>query len=246
MSERVTFRFDLQSSSNDPRSTGQIETDFSHVSVKDCRMALNPHGIDEPRLLAELSFEFDPTAPDDEVRSATGSVLERLLTSLALRADIFVERVESEDDLKETRSRWEFNTRLNPQEGEMAAIRGCARLEAKAQVLRPLPERLRVNLKDELSQVRSEPLLLAYWIAGASHDPVGEFLLYYAILATIYGERQRDIDKALDPKRSGRSAHPRSSDGETVYTRVRNELAHPKSRGRPLAEAVAEAGGVAT
>jgi hypothetical protein len=82
--------------------------------------------------------------------------------------------------------------------------------------------------------------------AVEARDASAEFIFHYAILAAIYGDRQRDIDDAIDPAKAKRTPSPVNTDGETAFTRVRNELAHPKSRKRDLHQVIDEAASLRT
>lgn len=83
----------------------------------------------------------------------------------------------------------------------------------------------------------AKPFLEIYRSARASKDVVAEFIGYYQTLDSVLGASvQADIDDYIEKKDPGverskkppltRAAKPRKVDTETVYSRLRNEIAH--------------------
>ena len=99
------------------------------------------------------------------------------------------------------------------------------------------------NLESFLKQAltsQEEAAIRAYRVALESKDASAEFIIQYGILAAMYGDQSK-IDNQLDPGKKNRVPNARSKYGETAFTRVRNEVAHPKDRKRPLHDSVREA-----
>jgi hypothetical protein len=158
------------------------------------------------------------------------------LTTLTFREHIiFDSPIEIGDNLADTRLSHE--RRLNPT-GNIVRLLG---IKSKARVVTPSIHRQFAPDKTRLTRylrvalrTPEEPLLRAYRSALEAHHASAEFIIHYAILAAIYGDRQSVIDDKIDPNKKQRSPSPKNPDGETKFTRVRNELAHPKGRKRPL------------
>jgi len=69
--------------------------------------------------------------------------------------------------------------------------------------------------------------------ARQSYSPVEEFVHLYNVLLMLFNDRQVDVDSFIVAEEPAvpQSQHPQKSPGkmETVYTRIRNELAHPRA-----------------
>lgn len=64
--------------------------------------------------------------------------------------------------------------------------------------------------------------------ARALEDPISRFLSLYAMLSSIAQDRQQEIDRLIRTEEPtvASSLPPRKSQPETIFTRLRNELAH--------------------
>lgn len=61
-------------------------------------------------------------------------------------------------------------------------------------------------------------------------EPIGRFIALYSLLLTIGNDRQAEVDRlilAVEPS-THQTPSPNSGQPETVYTRLRNELAHAR------------------
>ena len=69
--------------------------------------------------------------------------------------------------------------------------------------------------------------------ARQSDSPVEEFMHLYNVLLMLFNDRQLDVDSFIVAEEPAvpQTQHPQKSPGkmETVYTRLRNELAHQRA-----------------
>lgn len=199
---------------------------------------------DESSLEVQLIIPFAANLADATIRETAMLVLTKLAAGLTVRAGLLVERPRPEyirDDVAKVRFQHEAAAHSPRGEG-VGFVDGHSSIRGGGRTVRTWPIGLEAHLTEDLSRP-IEALWLAYQQALCTKDPTGEFILQYGILATIYGDRQEVLDNAIDPHKLRRTHHPcaRNRDGETPFTRVRNELAHPKSRQRPLHEVASEA-----
>lgn len=71
-------------------------------------------------------------------------------------------------------------------------------------------------------------LLKRFNFARSLSDPVNRFLSLYAMLSFVANDRQQDIDRLIRQEEPtvASSASPKNGQPETIFTRLRNELAH--------------------
>lgn len=71
-------------------------------------------------------------------------------------------------------------------------------------------------------------LLKRYNFARALDDPISRFLSLYAMLASITNDRQSEIDALIEREEPtvSKSYSPKTGQPESLFTRLRNELAH--------------------
>lgn len=121
--------------------------------------------------------------------------------------------------------------------------------EAKMEVNVP-PERLRALL--EQASPPGERNFALFRLARQSSSPVEEFTVLYSVLLMLLGDRQASVDTFI---LRGEPSVPRTPDPrnaavmETVYTRLRNELAHRRpgvDLRKTVAEMAANVGGLRT
>jgi hypothetical protein len=93
------------------------------------------------------------------------------------------------------------------------------------------------NLKAELERASppGEHRFGFFRSARHSMSPVEEFVHLYNILLMLCNDNQSDVDAFIRGEEPAvqQTEHPRKASGtmETVYTRLRNELAHPRTAG---------------
>jgi hypothetical protein len=114
---------------------------------------------------------------------------------------------------------------------------GLAGVEAVAVIgnLRAVIELPTAQLKSELEQrtIRGERLFGLFRSARRSTSSVEEFMLLYHILLMLFGDDQTQVDAFIfsEDARVPQTQHPLKRPGvtESIYTRLRNELAHRRA-----------------
>lgn len=71
-------------------------------------------------------------------------------------------------------------------------------------------------------------LLKRFNFSKAIEEPIGKFVSLYSLLSSQCGDQQTEIDKLIEGVDSnvGKSLSPKTGRPETIFTRLRNELAH--------------------
>ncbi len=86
-----------------------------------------------------------------------------------------------------------------------------------------------IKFNDRFLNFRNSSSLRLYSSAIQQEDPIARFMFLYNIILTLSGEKQAAVDKnilSIAPE-SPKSTSPRNINAqETVYTRLRNEIAH--------------------
>jgi hypothetical protein len=122
---------------------------------------------------------------------------------------------------------------MNPPPGFV----GLAGVEAVGVIgnLRAVIELPTVQLKSQLEQraIRGERLFGLFRSARQSISAVEEFMLLYHILLMLFGDNQTRVDAFIFSEDASvpQTQHPRKRPGvtESIYTRLRNELAHRRA-----------------
>jgi hypothetical protein len=146
------------------------------------------------------------------------------LNRLAFHHSIALENAQSTGD--------QFSS-LNPQPGVLA-VAVSENLFAN-DAIRAVVSITAAQLKTQLEQA-ALPCEHNYGLfrsARQSMSPTEEFIHFYHILLMIYNDKQADVDAFVvseDPA-APQTQHPLKAPGvmETVYTRLRNELAHKRA-----------------
>jgi len=108
---------------------------------------------------------------------------------------------------------------------------------------RPPVQRLDVStiehLRRDLQHTQSDAartLLSQFRVAASQRDPVARFIFLYSILLFLRGDTQKNVDEFVRTNEPDvtESPSPRHEGGtETIYTRLRNELAHRRENADP-------------
>ena len=71
-------------------------------------------------------------------------------------------------------------------------------------------------------------MLKRFTFSKAIKEPIGKFLSLYSLVSSLCGDRQPDIDKLFESVDAtiAKSLSPWTGRPETIFTRLRNELAH--------------------
>jgi hypothetical protein len=221
---------------------GQCSAILSQVSRPDNTLA---------DLRFDLSFQFDPERADSSVRAGAQEILQVALTTLAFRAQLICDQpipCVEDPSIVDARRLHDFRL-LNGRDATMTSASGRGTASAPGRPGKKLTSDaagLQAHFLGALEKP-DQPLLRAFRSALEASDPSAEFMLQYAILGMIHGDAQGNIDSNIDPEgKMVRTPIPAKApklkntsarkkvDGETPFTRVRNELAHNKDRGTPL------------
>lgn len=227
-----------------------LKAKFAVGVLGDCAIEISqntPSDAQPYDLRTTLTFPFDRDISDEDIQVAANEVLDKALTTLVFREHVICDpSPQVTSNLREVRLADE--ALRSGVKGPIAVSAGQSTVFGVPTFLKqfaPNPSALAGHLAGALS-VEEEPLLRAYRTAVEARDASTEFFVHYAILAAIYGDPQQRIDDAIDPGKTRRTPSPVNRDGETSFTRVRNELAHPKARERDLHLVLAEAAALRT
>jgi hypothetical protein len=118
---------------------------------------------------------------------------------------------------------------VNPAPGILQARAGsCVIVGADARLVHGVrPDRIKALL--EQPTPRGEAYYGLFRSARMATSPVEEFLVLYQVLLMLVGDRQEDVDRFLvaeEPSVPQTPSPHRPGISETMYTRLRNELAH--------------------
>jgi hypothetical protein len=99
-------------------------------------------------------------------------------------------------------------------------------------VLSPGPSRIEQLKKILITDPNTRDVYISMFrFAISQSDPVLRFMFLYYILLTINNDKQREVDKFIIHENPGtpQTKSPKHGRPETIYTRLRNELGHPRT-----------------
>ncbi len=117
--------------------------------------------------------------------------------------------------------RHQYNT---PVSGSSAKLTGVAS-----------PKWFEANKDDMLAEYDFEMLKRLTFACGIS-EPIGKYIALYQLLLGVCNDRQSELDQLILHFEPSTHQTPRPKDGrpETLYTRIRNELAHARPSANPF------------
>lgn len=193
-----------------------------------------------------IGFQFDPARNDVEVRALLRELLPRVMDILTVSAGILPGEpyfIEDSLDYERREAAWRASPEHDPNEIRLYA-RGFVTSAAVATPTilssfdsgEPKLARLADQLPRQLDA--DDVYLRAYRAAQEATDPVARFVFYYALLLMMTmkngSEKQEYVDQRILQHKPAVEMRSGKKNAETVYTSLRNDLAHAGDRRRAL------------
>ncbi len=254
----VTFKASLLLAAGHPFDTGGTEaaSAFADPSLGEVVLSVRKEAGPEPRRLqVTLSVALDPDSDDDAVRERVGELLEGLCTQLATTSRLSLRVVDREDDLR--RARHAHAAEMSAPGEIRAHIEGRSRVSATISAVRVFDPAVAEQTFAASQAKPASVVARMFRTILSTDDPVARFVLAYGMLAEASKlgphaseETQERVDLTICDLRKGlvRTPHKRrlkngkiKETHETVFTAIRNELAHFEDRTLSLDQAVTRA-----